>query len=296
MIRLSSGTMGSSRGLFDRPGRRLSISLILLLSLALFILGKVEHPLVTKIRMGLQDVVTPVMSVLSVPVEWASDASDWFAGLTSIYEQNERLREDNTRLRDWKAIAERLDLENTRLRNLLNAPESPVDTLVTPRVVAVQGGPYVRSVLVNAGADFGVRDGLAVTTRNGVVGRVLMAGAAASRVLLITDFNSRVPVRVERTGQNGVAVGRNGQLLSLSYLPVDMDVVIGDRILTSGDGGVFPPDLPFGAIVAVTGVTVDIRPLADLENLDFVRILRFDPRTMEPGEDQVEPGEDQVEP
>lgn len=289
MIRLSSGTRGSSRGLFDRPGRRLAISLILLLSLTLFILGKVEHPAITKIRTGMQDIITPVMTVLSVPVEWASDLSDWFGGLVSIYDDNERLREDNTRLRDWKAIAERLDLENTRLRQQLNAPESPVDTLVTPRVVAVQGGPYVRSVLVNAGADYGVRDGLAVTTRKGVVGRVLMVGAAASRVLLITDFNSRVPVRVERTGQNGVAVGRNSQLLSLQFLPVDMDVVVGDRILTSGDGGVFPPDLPFGEVVAVTDAAVDIRTLADLENLDFVRILKFDPRTMEPGEDGEEP-------
>lgn len=289
MIRLSSGTRGPSRGLFDRPGRRLAISLILLLSLALFILGKVEHPAITKIRIGLQDIVTPVMTVLSVPVEWASDLSDWFSGLTAIYEQNERLREDNTRLRDWKAIAERLDLENMRLREQLNAPESPVDTLVTPRVVAVQGGPYVRSVLVNAGADYGVRGGLAVTTRKGVVGRVLMVGAAASRVLLITDFNSRVPVRVQRSGQNGVAIGRNSQLLSLQFLPMDMDVVVGDRILTSGDGGVFPPDLPFGVVAAVTGSAVDIRALADLENLDFVRILKFDPRTMEPGEDKEGP-------
>ena len=128
-----------------------------------------------------------------------------------------------------------------------------------------------------------------VTTRKGVVGRVLMVGAAASRVLLITDFNSRVPVRVERTGQNGVAVGRNSQLLSLQFLPVDMDVVVGDRILTSGDGGVFPPDLPFGEVVAVADAAVDIRTLADLENLDFVRILKFDPRTMEPGEDGEEP-------
>ena len=286
MIRLSSGTRGSSRGLFDRPGRRFAVSLILLISLALFILGKVDHPAITKIRIGMQDIVTPVMAVLSVPVEWASDISDWFTGLTSIYDENERLREDNARLSDWKAIAERLDLENTRLREQLNAPESPVGTLVTPRVVAVQGGPYVRSVLVNAGADFGVRDGLAAMTRDGVVGRVVIAGAVAARVLLITDFNSRVPVRVERSGHNGVAIGRNSQLLSLDFLPVDMDVVVGDRLLTTGDGGVFPPDLPFGEVVAVTGTTVDLRPLADLEDLDFVRILQFDPRTMEPDEDQ----------
>lgn len=286
MIRLSSGTRGSSRGLFDRPGRRFAVSIVLLLSLSLFILGKVEHPLVTKIRSGMQDVVTPVMSVLSVPVEWASDLSDWFTGLTSIYEENERLREDNARLSDWKAIAERLDLENSRLREQLNAPESPAGTLVTPRVVAVQGGPYVRSVLVNAGADFGVRDGLAVTTRNGIVGRVVIAGAVASRVLLITDFNSRVPVRVERTGQNGIAIGRNSQLLGLDFLPVDMDVVVGDRLLTTGDGGVFAPDLPFGLVVSVSETAVDVRPLADLENLDFVRILEFDPRKIEPDENR----------
>lgn len=289
MIRLSSRTRGSSRGLFDRPGRRLAVSLILLLSLALFILDKVEHPAVIKIRTGLQDIVTPVMAVLSVPVVWASDVSDWFGGLVNIYDDNERLREDNIRLRDWQAIAERLDLENKRLREQLNAPESPVDTLITPRVVAVQGGPYVRSVLVNVGADYGVWDGLAVTTRDGVVGRVVIAGAVASRILLITDFNSRVPVRIERSGQNGVAIGHNSQLLSLDFLPVDMDVTVGDRVLTSGDGGVFPPDLPFAEVVAVNGTAVEMRPFADLENLDFVRILKFDRRTMEPDEERGEP-------
>ena len=108
----------------------------------------------------------------------------------------------------------------------------------------------MRTVLVNAGTDDRVARGQAAITGEGLVGRLTEVGNRAARVLLITDLNSRIPVTIESSHANAVLAGDNSERPRLLYLPSPDAVKIGDRIVTSGEGGVFPPGLPVGVVAA----------------------------------------------
>ena len=275
MASFGLGDRSGTRSLFRRRDRRLGLSFYLILSVILFVISALDHPVTNLVKKEASDFMVPVMVALTKPMDWGADALDWFDGVASIYQENQRLKEENERLQEWRVVAQRLDIENRRLQTLLNVDAPPVETLVTARIISATGGAYVRSVLVNAGSRQKVRENLPVTDGFGVVGRTILVGDQSSRILMVTDINSRIPVRLERSGQNAIAIGTNGDLLEISFLPLDADAAVGDRILTSGDGGIFPPDLSVGTIVSVDSDRIMVEPTANLDRLNFVRILDY---------------------
>lgn len=268
--------------LFTRSRKRIQYAAFLLLSLALIVLGRLNHPLMDDLNRGLALVVTPVIVAFDSATEAVVNAFAWVQGLAVLEGENAKLREENSRLQQWRAEAERLGNENRRLQELLTVRPTFVPTLVTARVLSVTGGVYSRSVLVHAGSDDGVRVGLPVVDENGVVGRAIRVGPRASRVLLTTDVNSRIPVQNARSKQNAIAVGRNGDLLALLYSPPDPDVAVGDELVTSGHGGMFPADLMVGTVASIEEGRILVKPSAHLERLDFVRFLDYATAPLEP--------------
>lgn len=276
----------SSRALLaSRTGRWTLVGLVLLAFL-LLVLGRIEHPAVERLQAGAADLASPLLGILSRPVERIDAAWDYMAGLAILVSENERLRSENERLREWQAAALRLEHENERLRELLELPPFELREVATARVIGVAGGPFVRSVLIDAGRSRGVAENHAVIDRDGLVGRVLTPGLRSARVLLVTDLNSRVPVRLQASGVPAIARGRNDALLELAFLPPDAEIAAGDHVVTSGEGGVFPPDIPVGRVEAVTPGAVTVRPLALLSRLGFVRIAAPPAESLEapPGE------------
>jgi len=268
--------------LFTRSRKRIHYAALLLFSLALIVLGRINHPLVDDLNRALAFVLTPVIAAFDTASEAAINAVSWVQGLAVLEGENAKLREENSRLQQWHAEAGRLANENRRLQELLRVRPTFVPTLVTARVLSATGSVYSRSVLVHAGTDDGVRVGLPVVDENGVVGRTIRVGPRASRVLLTTDVNSRIPVQTARAKLNAIAVGRNGDLLALLYLPPDPDIAPGDVVVTSGQGGMFPADLMVGTVETIEGGQVLVRPAANLERLDFVRFLDYATAPLEP--------------
>ena len=281
-MRYSPQTPRPGLALFTRSRKRIPYAVFLLLSLALIVLGRINHPVIDDINRALAFVVTPVIVAFDSASEALVNTVSWVQGLARLEGENAKLREQNSRLQQWRAEAERLANENRRLQELLNVRPTFVPTLVTARVLSVTGGAYARSVLVHAGSDDGVRAGLPVVDENGVVGRTIRVGVRASRVLLTTDVNSRIPVQTARSHQNAIAVGRNGDLLELLYLPPDPDIVVGDVLVTSGHGGIFPADLTMGTVASIEDGRVLVKPSANLEHLDFVRFLDYATAPLEP--------------
>ena len=125
--------------------------------------------------------------------------------------------------------------------------------------------------MISAGRRHGVAVGQPVRTVEGIVGRIVETGESAARVLLLTDTNSRVPVRVQRTGKPAMIAGINGALLEVRFVaPADGQLRIGDKLVTSGDGGIYPPEIPVATVVRLRGETIYARPAANPEALGFV--------------------------
>lgn len=268
--------------LFRKPTKRFGFGFFFVISLTLIVINTLNSPVLVNLRKEAADLSAPVLETLSVPAIYLRRFVNNLADLADLRDQNSRLLEENKRLKDWQRLADLLEIENSQLREVLNAKLVRPQTLVTARVIAVVGGPFVRSVLLNTGRAEGVREGLSVVDQNGVVGQTVEVGRRAARVLLLTDFNSRIPVRLGRSKDNGILRGRNEDLLDLDFLPVNADVVTGDKVLTSGDGGLFPPGLLIGIVTSVGSDHVKVRPVANLKALEFVQILDFSASEMEP--------------
>lgn len=228
-----------------------------------------------QIRAFANDLVAPVLHVLERPVRAVQGGMERLAGVGDIYVENESLKDENERLQQWREAALQLGRENDRLRQILKVPKREVPPAATARVIGVGGGTFERSVLVGAGTTDNVLRGYPVVDQGGLLGRVIHVGRWTSRILLITDLNSRVPVRVERTGALAIAEGQNEAFLRLQFLPRDAAVQVGDRILTSGHGGAFPPDLPVAKVSAIEADYIYLEPLGFLGKLDFVRIMAY---------------------
>jgi rod shape-determining protein MreC len=145
--------------------------------------------------------------------------------------------------------------------------------------VADSGGPFLQSALVNVGSRDGVLDGSAAVDGSGLVGRVVGTGEHATRLLLLTDFSSRVPVLVQPSGHHAILAGDGTDAPRLEFIENPDEVKPGDPVRTSGEGGVFPPDLPVGRLIALPGGTWRVALHADFARLEFVRLLRYAPDT-----------------
>jgi rod shape-determining protein MreC len=254
---------------------RASLTVLVVLSAAMIILAKADQVLIQSVRSTVMDGAAPALDAISRPATALVAAANRVLGVITIYRDNVRLIEENERLLGWQQVALKLSAENAELRELTKLTPEPPVSFVTARVIADSGGAYARSVMVDAGGENGVARGQAAMTGEGLAGRVSEVGTRATRVLLITDLNSRVPVVVDGTHQRAILAGDNSARPSLRYRDADGVVRIGDRIITSGEGGVFPPGIPVGVVASIDGEAPRVEPYAALSRLDYLRLVDY---------------------
>jgi len=237
--------------------------------------GKADPKIFERTRIVVTDAAAPILDAVSRPVATVASIVKEANYLIYLRDENAVLRQENARLLQWHSAAQVLSSENEHLRDLLRfVPDDPA-TYISARVIADSGGAFVRSVLVNTGSRDGVRKGLPVIVGAGLIGRVAEVGRRASRVLLINDLNSRIPVIVGLERHHAILSGDNSELTRVDYLTANTSVSVGDRVLTSGRGGVFPPGLPIGAVKSVGGDGVRVREYVSINSLEYVRIMDF---------------------
>lgn len=226
-------------------------------------------------RQAVDTVSAPVGGAVAAPGRWTGDLLGWLRSYVAVAHENRRLNKVIVGLQAQADEAVRLRDENERLRAMLGVRTDPPIPMVTARVVTDSRGPFANARLANAGADAGVVVGFPVLSERGLVGRVVGVSSNASRVLLLTDVASRTPVMIDRSNARAILTGDGGPNPKLEYLRGRDAVHEGDRVLTSGDGGVLPRGLPVGR--AVKGLDGRWRIVldADAGAIDWVRILKF---------------------
>jgi rod shape-determining protein MreC len=255
--------------------QRFSFALLMMAAIGLMMLGKVDAVLFDAMRARVTDAVAPILDAFSRPTAAVANGIDNLQSLARLREENARLRAENAALQQFQQAAYRLEAENLSLRALMNYNPEARHAFITGRVIAGDRGAFVRSLAISLGADHGVRDGQAVLGSRGLIGRIVQTGARSARLLLITDLNARIPVLVERSRHRAVLGGDNSDQPRLLHLPAEIDVHVGDRIVTSGHGRLFPAGLPVGIVVLVEEGLVRVMPLEDLDRLEYVRIVDF---------------------
>ena len=255
--------------------QRFSFMALILLAVALMMLGKVDIALMERVRANVMDAVTPILDVISKPIVSANKMISEAKGFYSVRDENLILKQEKDRLFQWQAAARKLEIENKNLRRLLNLPVEPAAGFITARAIADTGGAFANSVVINAGNKSGIRKGQATITGEGLVGRITDVGARSSRVLLITDLNSRIPVVLQSSQARAILAGDNTHRPKLIHLSPGASISQGDRIVTSGHGGAFPPGLPVGLVASVNEKGINIEPFVQRSRVTYLRILDY---------------------
>jgi len=259
---------------FTAPVRRILIGVLVFVLLGTFALWRVDSPRVERFRVAIVDRVVPSFDWAMAPITKAAMMIEDFRSYARIYEQNQDLRRELQQMRAWREAALQLEQQNAKLLDLNQVRLDPRLTHVTGVVLADSGSPFRRSVLLNVGARDGIQDGWATMDGLGLVGRISGVGQQTSRVILLSDSNSRIPVTIQPSGQRAILAGDNSALPPLDFLESPEEIRPGDRVVTSGDGGVFPAGLLIGQVAQGTDRRLRVRLAADYQRLQFLRVLR----------------------
>ena len=259
---------------YVRPIRRILVGGIVVALVGMFLLWRIDGPRAERVRAAVVDAVVPNMEWALVPVTAGTKMFANFQSYANLHEQNQELRRELRRMSAWREAAIQLEQENAKLLDLARVRLDPALTYVTGVVIADAGSPFRQSVLLNVGARDGIRDGWATTDGLGLAGRIFGVGRTTSRVILLTDPSSRVPVRIQPSGQRAMLVGDNSALPVLDFIEYTEEVRPGDRIVSSSDGALFPAGLLVGQVVMGTDRRLRATLAADYARLEFLRVLR----------------------
>jgi len=259
---------------YGRPLKRVLSGVLVLFLLAIFVIWRVDNPRMEQVRMTLIDKLVPSFDWALVPVANLARMVADFQSYTNIYQQNQELRRELQRLKGWREAALQLEQKNAKLLDLNKVRIDPKLTYITGVVLTDSGSPYRQSALINVGARDGILDGWATMDGLGLVGRISGVAQNSARVILLTDSNSRIPVTIQPSGQRAILAGTNSAFPVIEFLEDTEAVHPGDRVVSSGDGGVFPPGVLVGQVVLGRNGRLLVQLAADYQRLEFLQVLR----------------------
>lgn len=262
---------------FARSLRRLGFFLLLMFLSGLVLLWRIDNPRAERLRVAIVDTLVPNMDWAFQPVTKAARMVADFQSYTQIYQQNQDLRQELQQMKAWREAALQLEQKNAKLLDLNNVRLNPKLSYLTGVVLTDAGSPFRQSALINIGSRDGVKDGWPAMDGLGLVGRISGVGKNSSRVVFVTDTNSHIPVLIKPFDQRAILSGDNTLLPPLEFLENSDRVRPGDRVVTSGDGGVFPNGLLIGQVTQGANGRLRVRLSADYRRLEFLRIIRFEP-------------------
>lgn len=250
------------------------VSLILLLSS----LYAAEASVFKKARETALEAASPVLTFFSGPIGWVRDRVGDVGDYFRVLEQNKALREENAALRQWENEARSLRTVISALEELDVYKAPPSAKLLNAFVIGEANEAYAHSMIVNAGAKDGAARGLAAVDERGMIGRIVDVSANASRILLLNDIQSRIPVFVEDSFVEGLLVGRStsNPTIAITMLANGDRIEPGQRVVTSGAGGVLPRGLMVGVVSKVTDKEAIVELSADYARTQLVRIINYE--------------------
>lgn len=267
---------GSQKDLFVRDARDGPRLLAWVLASCVLLVLDAKTSLFERARAALAAPASAFYFVADAPHRFGTQAAQALTGRIELVERNAALNRQLVEMRALASYYDSVQRENTRLRELLDAGSRVPDDVLVAELVGVSAAP--REIVVDKGSLSGVEVGQAVIDSEGLVGQVVEAARFTSRVLLITDPSHSVPVRVVRNDVLSIAAGA-GETLALKDVAVTLDIAQGDRLVSSGLGGRFPPGYPVGVVDSVSRdqteqfANVVVRPSASLERTQQVLVV-----------------------
>jgi len=273
-----------SKSGYNSPQRRqnsrrgIAISLILI-CIVMLLADRQQESMLASGRLTTDDISSKIMGFIATPIRGVETLFADADNRKNAYEDNVILKAEVERLRGYESEVLDLEMRVRRFEDMLamgNSSDLP-DIKTIARAVSESNGPFVHSALLNIGRNKGVKTGNAVMTTDGLYGHIVSVGAVSSRVLLLNDLSSRISVMSQRSQARAILVGNNTRSPKLAYVSQGTDWQVGDRVVTSGDGGVLPRGLQIGTIVVREDNSFEVDLYYLNRPVDWVWIYPFTP-------------------
>ena len=263
----------SIRSAFLRKGtqQRFSLFALAVVSILLIFFDTIDTKPINKIRSFIKDIVYRTAVVANYPTKIFTGSYNLVEDHFSVYKNYNNLKKENEELKSKYSTSEFLELENSQLRKLIDEQTQSKSNLISARVMLEEQSPYLNSFVINIGANKELKNGMAVLDGKNFIGRIVDVNFFSSRILLITDLNSKIPVILEPSGNHAILSGHGDSKPTLEYLSENHKIEQGDKIYTSGKEGIFAPGIPIGES-NVLGDLVEVDLYSELSEITFVNI------------------------
>ena len=255
--------------------QKFSIFSLIILSIFIFFLDVYGFTFIKTTRSIINDVVFRVSYIASSPSRFMPNASKNIVSHFNLKEENKKLKQVIENYKSLDLNLEYLATENKNLRKVLDAENITNDKkhLVLAKVLVDRDSPFLKSIIINKGTKSGVKKGMPVTKENYLIGRIVDTNFLSSRVLLLTDLNSRIPVSLSEDSTQAILTGSGTKNPKLEYLPEDYEFATEATVFASGKDGIFIPGTPIGSTILNTGKnTNEIKLFVDPNQLSFVTV------------------------
>lgn len=255
--------------------RKLIITLVAIGAFGLVFLNKIGNKNFDKNQDIVSRVLYPVVRILQLPADGVYLAYVKIKDVFLVYDENNLLKKKAQKLDKLQNKLYALQAENKLLSEMLYYTPPSEASFVTAKIIASEGDGFSHSLVAYVPENKEIKKGQVATFKDALIGRVDRVSGPYVRIMLVSDISSKIPVLLERTRDNGILSGNNTQVLHLLYMPSNVEVLRGDRVVTSGIGGIFPSELLVGYVRKASNTVIEVVPAHDLDKIEYVKIIRY---------------------
>jgi len=261
------------RSAFLRKGtqQRFSLFALIVFSIILIYVETIKAKPLDYLRSFIKDTIYRGSVVVSLPSKGFKSVVSTVANHLNLYNEIIKLKEENAQLQEQIYDPGFLIFENKQLRQLLDEQVTSSANFVSARVILDKQSPYLNSFIINSGSNKEIKNSMAVLDGKSFIGRIVDVNFFSSRVLLVTDLNSKIPVLIEPSGNHAILSGRGKNKPTLEYLPKNHKVQSRNKVYTSGKEGIFSPGIPIGEVRMGTE-KIFVSLFSDISQILFINI------------------------
>ncbi len=266
------------RSAFLRKGVKQKFSLLALIiaSIILLSLEAINSKSLNFVRSAIKDVIYRTSFIASIPGNSITSVSTKVQNYFEVYEQYEIAKSKLQQLENQKNQINYLKIENDKLKKVIDDTDVYNYEFITTKVLVDKKSPFLKSVILNKGFNSGLKKGMPVLDGSYFIGRITEANYLSSRVLLISDLNSKIPVLIEPMGYRAIMSGNGEKPALLEFLPKNHQLEVGSLVYTSGTDGIFFPGIPIGRVELIEK-KFHTKFFSDLSQLYLVNVITSKP-------------------
>tara|TARA_B100002051_G_scaffold255305_1_gene270815 strand:+ start:1468 stop:2322 length:855 start_codon:yes stop_codon:yes gene_type:complete len=259
--------------LLQRGARqKFSLFVLILISLTIFALETTQIKPIKILRSLVNDGIYRISSISSSPLKFGSASKNFFVNHIFLYKENEELKEELAELKKQRLSKSYLETENKQLQEVVQLDKKSGFTTVGAKIILDKNSPYLNSVIINKGSNRGIKLGMPVLSKGHLIGKIVEVNFMSSRILLLNDLNSRIPVVISPNGNQAILSGIGKLKPSLEYLPENFKLGEENTVYTSGKDGVLFSGISVGKAV-FDETRMKVKLFADPNQIFLVNVV-----------------------